>query len=238
LTPKSPATVATGPNPEPIAVTPNGKYAYVANCPGCSAKLRNSRSASPSKPVTNTIWEYRINQSTGALRPKPIAIVAIGTGANAIAITPDSKSLYVAVGSIWQYSINPTTGKLTPKSPATVPAGGSAHDLAIEPDGKNVYVVTVATNTVSQYRINPSTGALSSKPVSTAGTVLHPEAIAIAPNGEARTSPAKTTARSRNTPSTPAPAGSRRCRSLQCRRQAARLAWRSHPDGRQSNYAS
>ena len=184
LTPKSPATVATGPNPEPIAVTPNGKYAYVANCPRCSAKPRNSHSASPSKPAANTIWEYRINQSTGDLSPKPIAIVAIGTGANAIAITPDSKSLYVAIGSVWQYSINPATGKLTPKSPATVPAGGSAHDLAIGPDGRNVYVVAVAANTVSQYRINPSTGALSPKPVSTAGTVLHPEAIAIAPNGE------------------------------------------------------
>jgi 6-phosphogluconolactonase (cycloisomerase 2 family) len=184
LTPKSPATVATGPNPEPIAVTPNGKYAYVANCPRCSAKPRNWHSASPSKPAVNTIWEYRINQTTGALSPKPTAIMAIGTGANAIAITPDSKSLYIAINSVWQYNIDPATGKLTPKSPATVPAGGSAHDLAIEPDGKNVYVVTVATNTVSQYRINPSTGALSSKPVSTAGTVLHPEAIAIAPDGE------------------------------------------------------
>jgi len=184
LTPKSPATVATGPNPEPIAVTPNGKYAYVANCPRCSAKPRNSPSASPPKPAANTIWEYRINQSTGALSPKPIAIAAIGTGANAIAITPNSKSLYIAINSVWQYSINPVTGKLTPKSPATVPAGGSAHDLAIEPDGKNIYVVTVATSTVSQYRINPGTGALSPKPVSTAKTVLHPEAITIAPNGE------------------------------------------------------
>jgi DNA-binding beta-propeller fold protein YncE len=133
LTPKSPATVATGPNPEPIAVTPHGKYAYVANCPGCSAKLRNSRSASPSKPATNTIWEYRINQSTGALRPKPIAIVAIGTGANAIAITPDSKSLYVAVGSIWQYSINPTTGKLTPMSSASVATASGSLGMAVTP---------------------------------------------------------------------------------------------------------
>lgn len=183
LTPKLPATVATGPNPEPIAVTPNGKYAYVANCPRCSEKLRNSSSASPSKPAANTIWEYRINQSTGALSPKPIAIATIGTGANAIAITPDSKRLYIAINSVWQYNINPATGRLTPKSPATVPAGGSAHDLAIEPDGKNIYVVTVATNTVSQYRIDPSSGALSPKPVSTAKIVLHPEAIAIAPDG-------------------------------------------------------
>jgi 6-phosphogluconolactonase (cycloisomerase 2 family) len=37
---------------------------------------------------------------------------------------------------------------------------------------------------VSQYRINSRTGTLSSEPVSTAATVLHPEALAIAPNGK------------------------------------------------------
>jgi sugar lactone lactonase YvrE len=103
-------------------------------------------------------------------------------GANAIAITPKGKSLYIAVASVWQYSINPNTGKLTPKSPATVPAPGNAHDIAIAPDGKNAYVVTVANNTVSQYHINPRTGALTSKPVSTARTALHPEAIKLAPD--------------------------------------------------------
>jgi uncharacterized repeat protein (TIGR01451 family) len=41
----------------------------------------------------------------------------------------------------------------------------------------------VINNTVAQYRINPVTGALSRKPASTAGTVLHPEVIALAPDG-------------------------------------------------------
>jgi hypothetical protein len=47
----------------------------VANCPGCVAKLRGSHSAAPPKPttVTATIWEYRIDQTTGALTP-------VGTG--------------------------------------------------------------------------------------------------------------------------------------------------------------
>ena len=174
LIPKSPAMVATGRNAEAIAISPNGKYVYVANCPGCSVRLRGSHSASPSKPPPATIWEYRINQHTGAL--SRVETVATRTGANAIAITPNGRSLYVAVAAVWQYTINPTTGKLTPKSPATVTAPGTAHDIAITPDGKSAYVVTVANSTVSQYRINPRTGALSSKPVSTAHTVLHPEA--------------------------------------------------------------
>jgi uncharacterized repeat protein (TIGR01451 family) len=182
LTPKSPATVATGRQPEPIAITPNGKYAYVANCPSCTVKLRGPHSASPPKPTPASIWEYRINQNTGTL--SLMATVTTGTGANGMAITPNGKSLYVAVGAVWQYSINPSTGELTPKSPATIAAPGTAHDLAIAPDGRYVYIVTVANNTVSQYRINPSTGALSSKPASTARTALHPEAIKIAPDGK------------------------------------------------------
>ena len=180
LIPKSPASVAAGRNAEPIAITPDGKYAYVADCPSCVTAKRGTRPPSK-RPPTSTVVGYRINQSTGTL--SPIGGVATGTGANGIAITPNGKSLYVAVNSIYQYSINPTTGKLTPKSPATVAAPGTAHDLRITPDGKSAYVVTVANDRISQYGINPRTGALSRTPLSTANTVLHPEAIALSPDG-------------------------------------------------------
>lgn len=166
LTRKVPGTLAAGRNPEPIAISPNGKYAYVANCPGCRTARKGSHPGPGSTPKAATIREYRIDQRTGVLTP--IGSVATGTGANGIAITPDGKSLYVAVGPIWQYSINPTTGKLSPKLPATIATPGTAHELVTAPDGKSLYVVTVANNTVSQYRINSTTGALSFKPASTA----------------------------------------------------------------------
>ena len=134
-----------------------------------------------SKPQTATIREYRIDPTTGTL--SPIGSVATGTGANGLAVTPNGRSLYVAVDPIWQYSINPATGKLTPKSPATIPVAGTAHELQVAPDGRNLYVVTVANDTVSQYHVHPTTGALSSKPASTARTVLHPESIKLTPNG-------------------------------------------------------
>jgi 6-phosphogluconolactonase (cycloisomerase 2 family) len=183
LTPKSPATVAAGRQSEAIAISPNGKYVYVANCPACMVRPKGSHSGSAPNPATagSTIWEYRINQTTGALTR--IGTAATGNGANGIAITPNGKSLYVAVSAVWQYTINPATGKLTPKSPATVRAPGSAHEIQIAPDGKNAYVVTVQNSTISQYRINPKTGALSSKPASTAHTVPTPEAIKLAPDG-------------------------------------------------------
>ena len=192
LTPKSPATVATPPNPKPIAVSPNGKYAYLANCGGCGYARRKTSShpaagaaaadRQPAKP--SYLVEYRINPRTGALSPEPIARVTTGNGANWIAVAPNGKSVYVATSTsgVWQYTISPTTGRLTPKKPEST--GGNEHNIVISPDNKNAYVIGVSSSGVSQYRINPRTGTLSSEPVSTAATLLHPEALAIAPNGE------------------------------------------------------
>ena len=192
LTPKSPATVATPPNPEPIAVSPNGKYVFVANCGGCGYALQKTRfhapagqaagKRQPAKP--SYLVEYRIYPRTGALSRKPIAKVTTGNGANWIAIAPNGKSVYVATSTkgVWQYTINPTTGKLSPKDPETT--GGTEHNIVIAPNGKNAYVIDATSSRVSQYRINPRTGTLSSKPVSTAATVLHPEAIALSADGK------------------------------------------------------
>jgi 6-phosphogluconolactonase len=182
LTRKVPGTLAAGRNPEPIAITPNGRYAYVANCPDCRTALKGTHPGPRSNPPTATIREYRINQHTGALTP--IGSAATGSGANGIAITPNSKNLYVAVGQIRQYSISPTTGRLTPKSPATIRLPGYAHELQVTPNGRNAYVVTTDNNSISQYRINPRTGELSLRPGSTARTVPTPEALKLAPDGK------------------------------------------------------
>jgi 6-phosphogluconolactonase len=187
LIPKSPPTVATLPNPEPIAVSPNGDYAYVANCGGCGYALRKHRShaagsAAAKKP--SYLLEYGINPTTGALSSKPIASLATGNGANWIAIAPNGRSAYVATSTngVWEYTINPTTGEVTPKKPETT--GGTDHNIVIAPNGKNAYLIGDTSSGVSQYRINPRTGTLTSMPASTSATVLHPEAIAIAPNGK------------------------------------------------------
>jgi 6-phosphogluconolactonase (cycloisomerase 2 family) len=192
LTPKSPATVATPPNPEPIAVSPNGEFAYVANCGGCGYAHRTTSSHAAAGPATATrqpakpsyLVEYRINPGTGGLSPKPIAKMTTGNGANWIAIAPNGKSVYVATSTkgVWQYTINPTTGKLTPKNPETT--GGTEHNIVIASNGNNAYVIGDTSRGVCQYRINPRTGTLSAKLVSTAPTVLHPEAIALSADGK------------------------------------------------------
>ena len=192
LTPKSPATVATPPNPEPIAVSPNGKYAFVATCGGCGSALQKTRFHAPAGPAATKrqpakasyLVEYRINPRTGALSPKPIAKVTTGNGSNWIAIAPNGKSVYVATSTkgVWEYTLNPATGELSPKNPET--SGGTEHNIVIAPNGKNAYVIDATSRWVSQYRINPRTGTLSPAPVSTATTVLHPEAIALSADGK------------------------------------------------------
>ena len=191
LTPKSPATVGTPPNPEPIAVSPNGKYAYVATCGGCGYALQKTQFHAPAGPAAGKrqpakpsyLVEYRINPRTGALSRKPIAKITTGNGANWIALAPKGKSVYVATSTgVWQYTTNPTTGDLSPKDPETT--GQTEHNVVIAPNGKNAYVIDATSSRVSRYRINSRTGTLSSQPVSTAHTVLHPEAIALSADGK------------------------------------------------------
>jgi 6-phosphogluconolactonase len=193
---KSPATVASGANASSaIAVTPSGKYVYVATCVGCNKVVRRHSSAGGLSTGTGstsamkaTVWEYRVNPGSGALSTKPFAIVATGQAPQWIAIAPNDRSAYVASsasgGAIWQYSINPTTGKLTPMSPATAASGFGPHNIVIAPNGKNAYVTTVTNSKIAQYRVNQNTGTLSTEPVSTATTVKHPEALAITADGK------------------------------------------------------
>ena len=77
LSPYSPATVAAGEAASDVAVTPDGRSAYVTNQSG-------------------TVSQYDVNPLTGALSPKTPATVAAGTKPFGIAVTPDGKSAYVA----------------------------------------------------------------------------------------------------------------------------------------------
>ena len=191
LKPKSPPTVATPPNPEPIAVSPNGKFAYVANCGGCgyahkktpSHAAAGPASAKPEPAKPSYLVEYRINPRTGVLSLKPVAKVTTGNGANWIAIAPDGTSVYVATSAgVWQYTTSPTAGELTPKNPES--AGPTEHNIVISSNGKYAYVIGDTSRGLCQYRINPRTGTLNPKPVSTAPTVLNPEALTLSANGK------------------------------------------------------
>jgi uncharacterized repeat protein (TIGR01451 family) len=119
LSPLSPATVATGPGPHDLAITPDGTSAYVLTV------------------VNDTVSQYAISPATGALSPKPVSTAATGLHPEAIVIAPDGKNAYVTSenkGTLSQYAISPATGRITPLSPATIttPPSGSI-GLAVTP---------------------------------------------------------------------------------------------------------
>jgi 6-phosphogluconolactonase (cycloisomerase 2 family) len=174
LSPKTPASVASGAGPrhEGIAVTPDGKSAYVTNL------------------NDNSVSQYDVEPLTGTLSAKSPATVAAGSGPNGIAVTPDGKSAYVAnlnEGTVSQYDIDPLTGAMSPKAPASVAAGTSPAGVAVTPDGKSVYVKNAGT--ISQYDVSPANGTLSPKSPATvasgaASGTNDTTPIAVAPDGK------------------------------------------------------
>ena len=80
LTPKSPATVATGTGPIGVAVSPDGGSVYVAN--------GNGSTSGPS-----TVSQYSVGAGE-KLIPKSPATVAAGTNPTGIALSPDGASVY------------------------------------------------------------------------------------------------------------------------------------------------
>jgi DNA-binding beta-propeller fold protein YncE len=172
LWPKTPATLAAGGFPVGIAVTPDGRSAYVTN------------------EFSGTVSQYSIDPASGALSPKTPETVAAGPSPVAVATTPDGKSAYVAnspfpgPGSVSQYNIDPVTGRLSPKTPATIAAGREPTAVAVNPDGKSVYVTNGADDTVAEYNIAPTSGALSLKTPATVQASTFPVGIGVTPGGK------------------------------------------------------
>jgi DNA-binding beta-propeller fold protein YncE len=172
LSPKTPPAIADGQGALGVAVTPDGKSAYVAGFPD------------------STVSQYDINPLSGTLSPKDPQTVAaggLGSFAFSVAVTPDGKSAYVTTfnAGVRQYNIDPLTGGLSPKSPAGVAAGDTPEGVVVTPDGKSAYVTNLNSNTISQYNIDRVTGALSPKTPATIATDTGPtNGVAVTPDGK------------------------------------------------------
>ena len=94
-------------------------------------------------------------------------------GANAIAISPDSKHVYVASvinDAVVAFTRNATDGKLTlaglqkngvaDASGQTVTGLGGASNVVVSPDGTRVFVTAIEDNALVAFERNPSTGVL------------------------------------------------------------------------------
>jgi YVTN family beta-propeller protein len=165
LSPLSPAVVPAGPGHSVgIAITPDGRSAYVTNLGG-------------------SVSQYDIGPG-GALTPKSPATVSTPPGAEGVAVSPDGKSVYVGTGAnaVAQFDVG-SGGTLVPKAPPTVPNGGAPHYLAVSPDGKSVYVVDEGNEMVSQYDVGAG-GVLTPKSPATVPVGESPEGVAVSPDGK------------------------------------------------------
>ena len=111
LSPETPATVPAGISPLSVAVSSDGKSAYVKNQAGDTV----SDCGNGVTVTDGTVSEYSIDPLTGRLSPKTPASIDTGGGSGNIALTPDGKSAYVAGGcggagapaGLSQYDIDP-----------------------------------------------------------------------------------------------------------------------------------
>src|SRR5690242_17695751 len=168
----SPPMVMAGADPEGVAVSPNGKSAYVTNAGSGGG---------------TTVSQYTINSTTGELSPMTPATVASAPGPFGIAVSPNGKFAYVTNfhnfrgKTVSQYTIDPTTGELSPMTPATVESAPGPLGIAVSPNGKNAYVTNAGSGTVSEYTIDAS-GKLTLQDTLKTPT-SEPFGVAVSPGG-------------------------------------------------------
>ena len=117
------AMIMVGNTPDAIAITPDGKHAYVAN------------------EADNTVSV--IDTATNMVEA---ATITVGIDPIGVAFTPDGTQAYVTnIGSNTVSVIGTASNTVV----ATVLVGTGPLGVAVSPDGKRAYVVNHGTNTVS-----------------------------------------------------------------------------------------
>jgi YVTN family beta-propeller protein len=113
-----------GNNPGGVAVTKDGKHAYITN------------------PATNTVSV--IDTATNTVEA---AKIPVGTSPRGVGVAPDWKHAYVANVISNNVSVIDTATNTVVGTP--IPVGDSPSLVAVAPDGKHAYVTNLASNNVS-----------------------------------------------------------------------------------------
>ena len=146
--------ISVGNQPMGVAITPNGKFAYVTNNGGNTVSVINTTS--------NTVIS---------------SAISVGSGPIGIAITPNGKFAYVVNNGGNNVSVINTTSNTVIGSP--IPVRSMPYGIAITPNGKFAYVVNGNNNTVSV--INTTSNTVIGSAISVGDSPL---GIAITPNGK------------------------------------------------------
>jgi 6-phosphogluconolactonase len=167
------ALAPTGPGPAAVAVTPDGKFLYVAN------------------QFDGTVTGFSVEAASGALTQR--ATVLVGTAPSGMGISPDGGFLYVAnsgSSNVSAFAVcnqvvtsctDPTSPDGTLHSVAGSPfsAGLGPTFIAATPSGKFLFVVDRQSNQISEYKIATGTGVLSPNTQATISTGATPVSLAL-----------------------------------------------------------
>jgi 6-phosphogluconolactonase (cycloisomerase 2 family) len=167
------ATVSapTGSGPSAVAVTPDGKFLYVAN------------------QFDGTVSSFSVDATSGALTPGIVVSVQIAPAG--LGISPNGGFLYVAnsgSSSVSAFAVcnqivtscaDPTSpdGTLTPVAGSPFSAGIGPTAIQSTADGKFLFVVDRQSNQISEYKVATGTGVLTSNTQPLIGTGGSPAGI-------------------------------------------------------------
>jgi YVTN family beta-propeller protein len=162
LTPVAGSPFAAGTEPQGIALTPDGKFLYVAN-----------RGA-------GTLSAFAVAAS-GALTPLVPPTAAVGTQPRGVSVTPDGHHLYVANSASDTVSAFDVaaSGALTPIG-APSSTGTTPDDVTITPNGAFLYTANENNDNVSSFTIAAG-GNLT--PLATVPTGPGPATGGVTPDG-------------------------------------------------------
>jgi len=136
-----PVGVAVGPDAFNVVVDPQGKFVFVANC-DCVTHPQNLGSVQVfSINADGTLSSVGTFVPGGVVTAQPIAL----------AISPDSKFLFIASLDNKVYVETVTNGSLVDQGNAALPAGSTPVSIAVSTDGNYVYTGNASSQTVSVF---------------------------------------------------------------------------------------
>jgi len=161
-----------------VALTPNGRTAYVA--------LNSTNPGSGPTELGTTVLQFGVDRGAGTLSPLSPPSAPSAHGPGSVAVSPDGRSVYAVSAHddvVSQYDVDPQSGAMTPKAPASLPTGVNPADFALTPDGQSAYVTNFGDDTISQYDVDPANGALTAKPGPPPDAPGEPLGMAVTPDG-------------------------------------------------------
>jgi YVTN family beta-propeller protein len=188
-----PAIGEGGASPTAIAITPDGRTAYITNERGASVTPieLSTYALGPeinvgNEPVAIAITPdgttaYVTNAGSGSVTPIDLATdmpgpeIKVGTAPEGIAISPDGKTAYVT--NAGSGSVTPI--ELTTDTPGPEIKVGKAPDgIAITPDGRTAYVANAGSDSVTPIELATQTAGAEIQ------MCRDPVAVAITPDGK------------------------------------------------------